>query len=131
MEESHRVAALESQSVGAAMNIIGDIKQRDLNSGALWFTGPSSFTSLAARDRRALLAYIVLMEATMKVLPDGSRRTYEGMEAECEKWKADFERLMRDANESSRILGDRCEMLETENKRLTAELECWRGDEEG
>jgi hypothetical protein len=29
------------------------ILKRDADSGALWFTGPESFTSLAVRDRRA------------------------------------------------------------------------------
>jgi hypothetical protein len=35
-----------------------EIKARDAASGSLWFTGPESFTSLAARDRRDLLAEI-------------------------------------------------------------------------
>lgn len=34
------------------------IRQRDATSGALWFTGPASFTAQAARDRRDLLAAI-------------------------------------------------------------------------
>ena len=35
-----------------------EIRARDRESGALWFTGPASFTAQAARDRRALLAFI-------------------------------------------------------------------------
>lgn len=37
------------------MSDIDDIRKRDAESGALWFTGPVSFTAQSARDRRALL----------------------------------------------------------------------------
>ena len=33
-------------------------QKRDAATGDLWFTGPESFTALAARDRRALLAEV-------------------------------------------------------------------------
>lgn len=45
------------------MSDIDDIRKRDAESGALWFTGPASFTALGARDRRALLAAYDALEA--------------------------------------------------------------------
>lgn len=39
------------------------IRARDAAAGALWFTGPESFTALAARDRRSLLAEIDRLNA--------------------------------------------------------------------
>jgi predicted transcriptional regulator len=44
---------------------IDEIKARDAASGVLWFTGPESFNSLAARDRRVLLAEIERLGATV------------------------------------------------------------------
>jgi hypothetical protein len=37
---------------------IDDIRDRDAEAHHMWFTGPASFTALAARDRRALLHVI-------------------------------------------------------------------------
>lgn len=42
----------------AHADALGEIRARDRESGALWFTGPLSFTAQAARDRRALLGII-------------------------------------------------------------------------
>lgn len=41
-----------------------EIRKRDAAAGALWFTGPASFTALAARDRRELLALLDLAAIT-------------------------------------------------------------------
>lgn len=45
------------------MSELDDIRKRDADSGALWFTGPASFTAQAARDRRALLAKLDEVQA--------------------------------------------------------------------
>ena len=44
------------------------IRARDAGSGALWFTGPESFTALAARDRRTLLAEIERLDRKCSAL---------------------------------------------------------------
>jgi hypothetical protein len=41
------------------------IRLRDARAGELWFKGPESFTSLAARDRRALLRQIDQLRADL------------------------------------------------------------------
>lgn len=56
------------------MTELKEIMKRDAESGALWFTGPASFTAQAARDRRALLAMLkdtreLLLHATAAPLP--------------------------------------------------------------
>ena len=40
-------------------------QKRDAATGDLWFTGPESFTALAARDRRALLAEVEAVRANL------------------------------------------------------------------
>ncbi len=40
-------------------------QKRDAATGDLWFTGPESFTALAARDRRALLAEVEALRANL------------------------------------------------------------------
>lgn len=35
-----------------------EIRKRDADAGELWFTGPESFTAMAARDRRTLLTLL-------------------------------------------------------------------------
>lgn len=47
-----------AQPTAADADALGEIRARDRESGALWFTGPLSFTAQAARDRRALLGII-------------------------------------------------------------------------
>jgi hypothetical protein len=50
-----------------AENDLAAIRARDASSGALWFTGPESFTALAARDRRALLAEIDRLSSLVRL----------------------------------------------------------------
>lgn len=73
------------------MTDLEKIRARDAESGAIWFTGPASFTAQAARDRRTLLG---LLDAQLEKQEVDLRGAWE--DGECpQQILADLELLRR------------------------------------
>lgn len=53
-------------------------RERDRDTGEMWFTGPDSFAALAARDRRMLLSEVNRLQQL--VAPEDDFRRWPGMD---------------------------------------------------